>query len=90
MPITTTLNRIRAHGPCLSGWEKLLAHLGKTKADDKPLPYAIMLGLAAVLTMAAAFALAGRHPRWSLAFTFLTGAFAVQCFLSAIAAIEGR
>ncbi len=34
---TTTLNEIRAHGPCKAGWEKLLAHLGKTKADDEPL-----------------------------------------------------
>ena len=38
--ITTTLNRIRAHSPCREGWEKLLAGLGKTKADDEPLPYA--------------------------------------------------
>jgi hypothetical protein len=34
---TTTLNRIREAGPCREGWEKLLAHLGKTKADDEPL-----------------------------------------------------
>jgi len=33
----TTLNKIRAHGPCAEGWEKLLKHLGKTKADDEPL-----------------------------------------------------
>ena len=33
----TTLNEIRAHAPCKDGWEKLLAHLGKTKADDEPL-----------------------------------------------------
>jgi hypothetical protein len=39
-PITTTLNRIRAHRPCKHGWEKLLAGLGKTTADDEPLPYA--------------------------------------------------
>ncbi len=38
--ITTTLNRIRAHSPCREGWEKLLAGLGKTKADDDPLPFA--------------------------------------------------
>ena len=38
--ITTTLNRIRAHQPCREGWEKLLAGLGKTKADDEPLPFA--------------------------------------------------
>ena len=34
----TTLNKIREHGPCVEGWEKLLRHLGKTKADDEPLP----------------------------------------------------
>ena len=33
----TTLNKIRAHGPCANGWKKLLAHLGKTEADDEPL-----------------------------------------------------
>ena len=34
---TTTLNRIRASHPCQDGWTKLLAHLGKTAADDEPL-----------------------------------------------------
>ena len=34
---TTTLNAIREHGPCADGWKKLLAHLGKTGADDEPL-----------------------------------------------------
>lgn len=34
---TTTLNEIRDHKPCEKGWQKLLAHLGKTKADDEPL-----------------------------------------------------
>ena len=33
----TTLNKIREHSPCTSGWQKLLAYLGKTKADDEPL-----------------------------------------------------
>jgi len=33
----TTLNEIREHKPCREGWTKLLAHLGKTKADDEPL-----------------------------------------------------
>ena len=33
----TTLNKIREHQPCTSGWEKLLTYLGKTKADDEPL-----------------------------------------------------
>ena len=31
----TTLNKIREHSPCASGWEKLLSYLGKTKADDE-------------------------------------------------------
>ena len=34
---TTTLQAIREHGPCADGWKKLLAHLGKTGADDEPL-----------------------------------------------------
>ena len=38
--ITTTLNRIRAYHLCREGWEKLLAGLGKSKADDEPLPFA--------------------------------------------------
>ncbi len=33
----TTLNQIRECGPCASGWKELLAHLGKTKADDESL-----------------------------------------------------
>ena len=33
----TTLNQVRAKSPCSEGWAKLLAHLGKTKADDEPL-----------------------------------------------------
>ena len=33
----TTLNKIRAKSPCTEGWKKLLAHLGKTKADDEAL-----------------------------------------------------
>ena len=37
MTYTVTLNAIRAHRPCRSGWEKLLCHLGKTAADDEPL-----------------------------------------------------
>ena len=43
MSATTTLNAIRAHGPCATGWSKLLAHLGKTKADDEPLPLLTVL-----------------------------------------------
>jgi hypothetical protein len=41
--ITTTLNRIREHKPCEDGWFKLLKHLGKTKADDEPLPYRVIV-----------------------------------------------
>ena len=41
--LTTTLNRIRAHRPCREGWETLLTGLGKTAADDEPLPYARIL-----------------------------------------------
>ena len=41
--LTTTLNRIREHNPCADGWEKLLKHLGKTKADDEPLPFSVIL-----------------------------------------------
>ena len=33
----TTLNSIREHSPCPDGWRKLLAHLGKNRADDEPL-----------------------------------------------------
>jgi len=39
----TTLNKIRAHGPCRAGWEKLLRNLGKTKADDEPLAITTIL-----------------------------------------------
>jgi len=31
-PWTTTLNAIREHSPCASGWAELLKSLGKTKA----------------------------------------------------------
>jgi len=33
----TTLNQIRQKSPCIEGWRKLLAHLGKQRADDEPL-----------------------------------------------------
>lgn len=35
--IYTTLNKIRDHNPCRSGWEKLLKNLNKTQTDDEPL-----------------------------------------------------
>jgi hypothetical protein len=41
--IYTTLNRIRAHGPCTEGWATLLRHLGKTQADDEPLALGTIL-----------------------------------------------
>ena len=33
----TTLNKIRSYSLTIGGWEKLLNHLGKTRADDEPL-----------------------------------------------------
>jgi hypothetical protein len=41
--IYTTLNKIRAQGPCADGWAKLLRHLGKTQADDEPLALVTIL-----------------------------------------------
>ena len=41
--IHTTLNRIKAHGPCEDGWKKLLKYLGKTKADDARLSFATIV-----------------------------------------------
>lgn len=41
--ITTTLAEIESHGPCKPGWKKCLKHLGKTKADDAPLPLTTIL-----------------------------------------------
>jgi hypothetical protein len=38
--LTTTLNRIKAHNPNHAEWNRLLAGLGKTQADDEPLPFA--------------------------------------------------
>lgn len=38
-----TLNAIRKKGPCQDGWVNLLAHLGKTKADDEPLRLSTIL-----------------------------------------------
>jgi hypothetical protein len=43
--ITTTLNRIQVHYPWEKIWTDLLAHLGKTKADDEPLPYSTILDI---------------------------------------------
>lgn len=41
--IYTTLNKIKEHDPCCSGWRKLLGYLGKTDADDEPLSLATIL-----------------------------------------------
>jgi len=41
--LTTTLKRIRAHIPCANGWKTILRGLGKTRADDEPLPYGTIL-----------------------------------------------
>jgi hypothetical protein len=48
----TTLNKIRAHGPCADGWTRLLRNLGKCRPDDEPLSIATILefnGLEAAL-----------------------------------------
>ena len=39
----TTLNKIRRHSPCSSGWAKLLKHLDKIEADDEPLSFLTIL-----------------------------------------------
>ncbi len=41
--ITTTLTRLREHSLCADSWDKLLRHLGKTKADAERLPFAVIL-----------------------------------------------
>ena len=43
MKLTTTLNRIPAHNLSHAGWTQLLAGLGKTRADDEPLPFATIV-----------------------------------------------
>ena len=43
MKFTTTLKKIRENYPCREGWQKLLKHLGKTAADDEPLPLLTVL-----------------------------------------------
>ena len=39
----TTLNKIKDHSPCRSGWLKLLNFLNKTEADDEELPLLTIL-----------------------------------------------
>ena len=41
--ISTTLRQIRQHEPCADGWRTLLTFLGKTGADDEPLPLTTIL-----------------------------------------------
>ena len=41
--ICTTLNALREHEPDKRVWAKLLAYLGKTAADDEPLPLVTIL-----------------------------------------------
>src|SRR5574343_1279078 len=41
--LTTTLKRIKAQSPCQYGYKKLLVSLGKTKADDEPIAFVIIL-----------------------------------------------
>ena len=41
--LTTTLRRIFWHLDVGAQWEALLRHLGKTQADDEPLPYSVIL-----------------------------------------------
>lgn len=41
--ITTTLNRIHEHWPCVNAWTTLLDGLGKTSADDEPLSFATII-----------------------------------------------
>jgi len=43
MAICTSLNKIREFDPCEDGWKKLLTHLGKTKADDEPLAFSVIV-----------------------------------------------
>ena len=42
---TTTLRKIRECNPCISSWTRLLEGLGKSEADDEPLPYSKILGI---------------------------------------------
>ncbi len=42
---TTTLNKIREHGPCTTGWTILLKGLGKTGPDDEPLAMSTILSI---------------------------------------------
>jgi hypothetical protein len=41
--VETTLDEIRKWSPCINGWTKLLANLGKQRADHEPLAIATIL-----------------------------------------------
>jgi len=41
--ISTTLNEIKDHHPCTSGWKQLLTYLNKSNADDEQLSYKTIL-----------------------------------------------
>ena len=70
--IATTLNKIREHGPCQPGWGKLLKHCGKTKADDEPLPFAVIVDSNGIDDALSCCLLAPEHAKeWRL--------FAVWC-----------
>ena len=43
MQLTTTLNRIQMCNPSPARWQRLLKYLGKTVADDEPLPFSVIL-----------------------------------------------
>ena len=81
MPITTTLNRIRGHGPCASGWARLWRYVANDFSSDDPLPFAVILasnGLADALWCCRA---APEHDRvWRL--------FAVWCARRALARVQ--
>ena len=81
MPITTTLNRLRVHSPCATGWAKLWRHVAKDFSSDDPLPFAVILasnGLADALWCCRA---APEHDHvWRL--------FAVWCARRALARVQ--
>jgi hypothetical protein len=43
--ICVTLTDIRKYNPCQDSWKRLLSNLGKTKADDDPLPLVAVLDI---------------------------------------------
>jgi hypothetical protein len=38
MPVMITLNQIKSHNPCISGWKAILRRQNKTSADDEEFP----------------------------------------------------